>query len=303
MAESWVALAVLVAFTSAVVAVLVRAGAFLSPEAVTIRRVRQRMGTRRGVVGGVLDRAGLNELVRRQLGIRRMLLACGRGADARVFVERCVRTAVVALAIVVAGDAASLVSGNGLLLAPYWLLVVAVAGVLRKYVDLVTTARRRRRQADRALTKMLLVFGLSDTLPVASATHLSPSDPMLALAGAQRSPALREMLLQDDWRALGEAAPRSRVALLEELERVYEVGMFRRLARVVDSVASRGAGDPAAEYVALARAQTEMRHADAEVRLRSRSIAVLFPGVGLLFILLVFIFSAIAYTSANGGVL
>lgn len=303
MAETWLPLLVLVAFAAAVMAVLVRTGAFLSPEAVTIRRVRQRSTARRGLVSGAVDRAGLDEFLRRQFGIRRMLLARGRTADARVFVDRCVRAAVLALGAVVVADAVSLLSGGGLLLAPYWLLIAAVGGVLLVYADLVSTARRRRREADRSLTKMLLIFGLTDALPVANATYLSPSDPMSALAAAQRSAALREMLLQDDWRVLSAATPRSRVALLEELEQVYEVPMFRRLARVVDSVASRGAGDPAAEYIALARAQTEMRHADAQVRLRSRSIAVLFPGVGLLVIILAFIFSAIAYTSANGGVL
>lgn len=294
-------LAVAVLALLAMVAVLVREGAFLDPQTRTIRRLRTRLGGRHTVTDAVLERTGLLSFLQGLADIRRLQAVAGRGSDPRVFLERTVRIAVVATMIPVAADAVSAVSGGDLAIAPILIPLFTIGGVLLAFADLHQTAARRRTQASRSLVKMLLLWGMTNATPVHSGERIEASDSLLVLAGALRTPALRDMIEGEAWHQLVSDHPRSRAELLETMGGVYGVPLFTELGHAVRTVQEYGGTNPAAEYSTLARATVAQWLADARVRLRSRTVTVLIPATGMLLAIFVVLFSAVAYTSGHGG--
>jgi len=298
--ELWPLLLAVLAL-AAMVAVLVREGVFLDPETRTIRRLRMRLGGRRTMADSVLDRSGLLTLLQDEADVRRLQAVAGRGGDPRAFLRRAVRICVVATMIPVVADAVSVLDGNDVVVAPLYLPLFAAGGLVLAFVDLRQAAARRRDQATRSIAKMLLLWGMTNATPVRSGERIDVSDPLLALAGAMRQPALREMLEGEAWHQLIERQPRSRAELLEALGAAYRIPLLVELGHVVRTVQEYGGSDPGREYIVLARATVKQRLADARVRLGSRTVTVLIPATGMLLAIFVVIFSAIAYASARGG--
>lgn len=300
MADPWAPAVLLCAIVVTVGVALVRSGAFMTAEAVSIRRVRRRLVARPSRWSGAVTTSSAGMALQERFAIGRLQLAAGRG-DAQAFVRRTVAMVTLSMVAVAGIDAATVLSGDGLVIAPLWIPVAGGAGAVLGLVGVQRSARRRREVASLQAAKTLLLFGLLRIVPVRGHDAVHPGDPLAALARAMRDPTLAEMLGSEQWRQFVAIAPRSRAELLEALGAAYGVPILAQLAQVVRSAQEYGGTDPAGEYLATARAFTAQRLADARVRLGSRTITVLVPMVGLLAAIFVVIFSAVAYASSNGG--
>lgn len=300
MTELWLPTALLCGTVVAVAVALGRSGAFMTAEATTIRRVRRRLVSRHARWSGAVAGSSIGRVLQERFAIGRLQLAAGRG-DAQAFVRRVATLVMLSVFTLGVTDAVGVLAGAGMVVAPAWIPVAGILAGLLAFAGVQRAARQRREVASLQVAKMLLLFGLLRVPPVHSHDAVQPADPLLALARSMRDPTLAEMLSSEQWRHYAPAPPRSRAELLEAIGAAYGVPILAQLAQLVRSTQEYGGRDPAAEYLATARAFTAQRLADARVRLGSRTITVLVPMVGLLAALFVVIFSAVAYASANGG--
>lgn len=289
------------------VVVLIRSGALMTADTVTIRRLRRRPDMASAAARAAVDRLGLGEALRRNFALRRLQLAAGWGTDPQRFVERCLRLAVLFVAAPAAVDAVGIIGGQGPAVPLLWVLACGAAAPLAAYRALRREARGRRMEATQGLRKTLLLLGITGLSPVTMAGDVQVGDPLVEAAQALRGTrrrrhcVLRDMLLDGAWRDLAPRPPASRVELVRTMGDTYEVPVLRRIGDVMAVTTERGSGAAGPEYLALARDETAVALADARVRHASRRVTWLIPIAGIIGVVLMLLVSATAYTTTHGG--